>query len=45
MHIRQEMEMLAEGDSPPGRALHPIELFARAYGLADERIERTARTS
>ncbi len=45
MHIRQEMEMLAEGESLLGRAVHPIELFARAYGLVDGRTDRTARKS
>jgi glycerol-3-phosphate dehydrogenase subunit C len=33
MHIRQGMDMLAQGGSVPERALHPIELFARAYGI------------
>jgi glycerol-3-phosphate dehydrogenase subunit C len=33
MHIRQGMEELATGDTPPGRSYHPIELMARAYGL------------
>jgi len=34
MHIRQGMEVLANGEPLPERALHPIELVARAYGLA-----------
>jgi glycerol-3-phosphate dehydrogenase subunit C len=34
MHIRQGMEVLAKGEPLPDRALHPIELVARAYGLA-----------
>jgi len=35
VHIRQGMERLAVelGGQPPAAALHPIELFARAYGL------------
>jgi hypothetical protein len=34
MHIRQGVEMQA-GDKPvPTGPLHPIELFARAYGIA-----------
>jgi len=33
MHIAQGMELLAKGDQMPGRAVHPIELFARAYGI------------
>jgi glycerol-3-phosphate dehydrogenase subunit C len=34
MHILQGMELLANGETLPPRAEHPIELFARAYGLA-----------
>jgi glycerol-3-phosphate dehydrogenase subunit C len=34
MHILQGMELMAKGDSLPDRAHHPIELFARAYGIA-----------
>src|SRR5712691_8394134 len=30
----QGMELLAKGDALPERALHPIELVARAYGIA-----------
>lgn len=33
MHIIQEMEMLAGDEPVPGRALHPIELIARSYGI------------
>jgi glycerol-3-phosphate dehydrogenase subunit C len=33
MHIAQEMQMMADGQSVPDRALHPIELMARAYGI------------
>jgi glycerol-3-phosphate dehydrogenase subunit C len=33
MHIVQGMERLDQGRPPAGPALHPIELFARAYGL------------
>jgi hypothetical protein len=28
------MELMAKGESIPSRAEHPIELFARAYGIA-----------
>jgi glycerol-3-phosphate dehydrogenase subunit C len=49
MHILQGMEMLAAGDGAeralPPRALHPIELFARAYGIAGEWADPAARTS
>jgi glycerol-3-phosphate dehydrogenase subunit C len=34
MHIIQGMELLAQGEAVPERALHPIELIARAYRLA-----------
>jgi len=33
MHIRQGMEVLAKQEPLPDRAVHPIELLARAYGL------------
>jgi glycerol-3-phosphate dehydrogenase subunit C len=33
MHIAQGMERLDQGRPPAGPTLHPIELFARAYGL------------
>jgi glycerol-3-phosphate dehydrogenase subunit C len=36
LHIAQGMELMAKGDQAPGRAVHPIELFARAYGIATE---------
>ncbi len=44
MHIRQGMEVLAGSDPLPVRAFHPIELVARAYGLAgdDTPATRTA---
>ncbi|MBV9016972.1 MAG: glycerol-3-phosphate dehydrogenase, partial [Alphaproteobacteria bacterium] len=49
MHILQGMETLANGEALPNRALHPIELVARAYGLADrpasEGSQQTARTA
>jgi len=34
LHIAQGMELMAKGEPAPGRAIHPIELFARAYGIA-----------
>lgn len=33
MHILQGMEILAKDEPLPGRAHHPIELVARAYGI------------
>jgi glycerol-3-phosphate dehydrogenase subunit C len=33
MHILQGMELLAKDETVPQRAAHPIELFARAYGI------------
>jgi len=36
MHILQEMEILAKGETLPDRAVHPIELIARAYGLTGD---------
>ena len=36
MHILQGMELIAKGDKVPDRAQHPIELFARAYGIGTE---------
>jgi glycerol-3-phosphate dehydrogenase subunit C len=36
MHIVQGMELTAKGDKLPDRALHPIELFARAYGIVPD---------
>ncbi|HEX9647222.1 MAG TPA: heterodisulfide reductase-related iron-sulfur binding cluster [Alphaproteobacteria bacterium] len=35
-HLRQGIERLAEDAPVPAHAWHPIELLARAYGLADE---------
>jgi glycerol-3-phosphate dehydrogenase subunit C len=34
MHILQGMELLAKGEALPQRSMHPIELVARAYGIA-----------
>jgi glycerol-3-phosphate dehydrogenase subunit C len=34
MHVLQGMELLAKDERLPARSLHPIELVARAYGLA-----------
>jgi hypothetical protein len=45
MHIAQEMEMLADGQSVPQRSLHPIELVARAYGIPGAWSDTEARTS
>jgi glycerol-3-phosphate dehydrogenase subunit C len=45
MHIVQEMEMLADGQSVPHRSLHPIELVARAYGIPGAWSDAEARTS
>jgi glycerol-3-phosphate dehydrogenase subunit C len=45
MHIVQEMEMLADGQSVPHRSLHPIELVARAYGIPGAWSDTEARTS
>jgi len=45
MHIVQEMEMLADGQSVPPRSLHPIELVARAYGIPGAWAETEARAS
>ncbi|MBV9858654.1 MAG: glycerol-3-phosphate dehydrogenase [Alphaproteobacteria bacterium] len=36
MHVLQGMELLANGEPLPARALHPIELLARAYGIPGE---------
>jgi glycerol-3-phosphate dehydrogenase subunit C len=33
MHIAQGMEIEAGGETLPYPAMHPIELFARAYGI------------
>jgi glycerol-3-phosphate dehydrogenase subunit C len=34
MHILQGMELLAKGEPMPASPAHPIQLFARAYGIA-----------
>ena len=34
MHILQGMELAAKGEALPDRSFHPIELMARAYGIA-----------
>jgi glycerol-3-phosphate dehydrogenase subunit C len=34
LHILQGMELQAKDGQVPGRSHHPIELFARAYGIA-----------
>jgi len=34
MHIVQGMELLANGETVPEKSVHPIEIFARAYGIA-----------
>jgi glycerol-3-phosphate dehydrogenase subunit C len=44
MHILQGMELLAEDEALPGDALHPIELFALAYGIEGEWTAASART-
>jgi glycerol-3-phosphate dehydrogenase subunit C len=36
MHILQGMELMAKGENMPNRSHHPIELFARAYGIATD---------
>ena len=33
MHVLQGMELMANGETIPARSQHPIELFARAYGV------------
>src|SRR5438270_1443351 len=43
MHIVQEMEMLADGQSVPPRSLHPIELVACAYGIPGAWSDAVAR--
>ena len=45
MHILQGMELLANGEALPDRALHPIELLARAYGIGGAGSEPTMRTA
>jgi len=44
MHVLQGMELLAKGEKLPEHPLHPIELVARAYGLAGPRATQLART-
>jgi glycerol-3-phosphate dehydrogenase subunit C len=34
MHVLQGMELMTKGEQLPQRSHHPIELFARAYGIA-----------
>ena len=41
MHIVQEMELMAKDEAVPERALHPIELVARAYGIAGAAPQQT----
>ena len=43
MHIAQELEMLADGQSVPRCSLHPIELVARAYGIPGAWSDAEAR--
>jgi glycerol-3-phosphate dehydrogenase subunit C len=43
LHIAQGMELMAKGEHAPARALHPIELFARAYGIPIEGATTTGR--
>jgi hypothetical protein len=45
MHILQGMELLAKGEALPERALHPIELVARAYGIGGDGFEPVMRTA
>jgi glycerol-3-phosphate dehydrogenase subunit C len=41
MHIGQGMEILATGEPVPPYAVHPIELLARAYGVAGDGAQAT----
>jgi hypothetical protein len=43
MHIAQELEMLADGQSVARCSLHPIELVARAYGIPGAWSDAEAR--
>src|SRR5580693_6290652 len=43
MHILQGMEILAGDEALPARAVHPIELVARAYGLAADGPQEIAK--
>ena len=45
MHILQGMELSAKGEALPEHALHPIELVARAYGIAGADSEPLMRTT
>jgi glycerol-3-phosphate dehydrogenase subunit C len=45
MHILQGMELLAGDEKLPQRSVHPIELVARAYGLAGDRAQPVTRTA
>ncbi|MFL5270301.1 MAG: (Fe-S)-binding protein [Stellaceae bacterium] len=45
LHIAQEMQMLAGDETVPERALHPIELMARAYGISGEWSDNAVRKS
>jgi glycerol-3-phosphate dehydrogenase subunit C len=43
LHIAQGMELMAKGEPVSGRAVHPIELFARAYGISAEGAAKAER--
>lgn len=43
MHIAQGMEIEAGGETLPYPPMHPIELFARAYGIAGAWSDKTER--
>src|SRR5581483_4495868 len=45
MHIRQGLELQANDERLPDRALHPVEIFARAYGFGEENGEIKTRTT
>jgi glycerol-3-phosphate dehydrogenase subunit C len=45
LHILQGMELLAQGETLPERPMHPIELVARAYGLAGNDRSQDTRTA
>jgi glycerol-3-phosphate dehydrogenase subunit C len=45
MHIVQEMEMAGGNGVVPARAMHPIELFASAYGIPGAWSETQVRTA
>ena len=44
-YILQGMEILAGDEKLPQRSVHPIELVARAYGLAGDRAQPVTRTA